>query len=131
MTFYMRNLTKSKLRSAKVHTFVTQDSKRTKHINIEIFTSCFKEAIMIPARFFCLGYWHPALPEVLRHSVKLQTLPQDTSLRERVEHPALPEVLRHSVKLQTLPQDTSLRERVEHPASGLSEWRSGKIDVRN
>jgi hypothetical protein len=57
---------------------------------------------------------HPGLPGVLRHSVKLRTLPHDTSLRERVEHPGLPGVLRHSVKLRTLPQDTSLRERVEN-----------------
>jgi hypothetical protein len=53
---------------------------------------------------------HPGLLGVLRHSVQLQTLPQDTLLR----HPGLPGVLRHSVKLQTLPQDTSLIERVEN-----------------
>jgi hypothetical protein len=37
----------------------------------------------------------------LRHSVKLRTLDQDTSLCERVEHPGLPGLLCHSVKLQT------------------------------
>jgi hypothetical protein len=57
---------------------------------------------------------HPGLPGVLRHSIKLWILLQDTSLRERVEHPCQPGVLRHSVKLWTLPQDTSLRERVEN-----------------
>jgi hypothetical protein len=30
-------------------------------------------------------FFHPSLPGVLRHSVKLRTLPQDTSLRDRVE----------------------------------------------
>jgi hypothetical protein len=29
--------------------------------------------------------FHPGLPGVLRRSVKLRTLPQDTSLRDRVE----------------------------------------------
>jgi hypothetical protein len=28
---------------------------------------------------------HPGLPGVLRHSVKLRTLPQDTSLRDRIK----------------------------------------------
>jgi hypothetical protein len=32
-----------------------------------------------------LYFRHPGLPGVLRHSVKLRTLPQDTSLRDRVE----------------------------------------------
>jgi hypothetical protein len=61
-------------------------------------------------------------------------LPQDTSLRERVEHPGLPGVLRHSVKLRTLPQDTSLRERVEKNClcwTSLAWWRRLHSGVDN
>jgi nitrogen fixation protein len=56
----------------------------------------------------------PILSRSWHFATYFDTLPQDTSLRERVEHPCLPGVLRYSVKLRTLPQDTSLRERVEN-----------------
>jgi hypothetical protein len=41
-----------------------------------------------------------------------------------VSHPGLPGVLCHSIKLRTLPQDTSLRERVEKSCwTSLAWWR--------
>jgi hypothetical protein len=74
------------------------------HINkagvshLMIACSCSSTNMIMQARIY-LCYWtwwtreltryfdnHPGLPGVLRHSVKLRTLPQDSSLRERVEN---------------------------------------------